>query len=96
MKNFKKRIASLVMATSVIIPSVSAFAAVVTTPSGGNWDYGENSTIVWSNYQQYDLTHKSSVDGATFYSSVWKSPGTKAYASVASTIWADQAFYDEY
>lgn len=96
MKNLKKRIASLALATSIIIPSVTAFATVITTPSGGDWDYGENKTIVWSNYQQTSLTHKSSVDGATFYSSGWKSAGVKTYASAASTIWVDQSYYDEY
>lgn len=97
MKNFKSKIAALALATAILVPGVSVFANVVGTPSGGTWDYGVGGGQVWSNYQQYSLTHKSTAVGSSTYTSGWKSAGVKSYASAPSNfLGGNEAFYDEY
>lgn len=97
MKNLKSKIASLALATAILVPSVSVFASVVSTPSGGIWDYGVGGGQVWSNYQQYSLTHKSTAVGSSVYTSGWKAAGVKSFASTPSNFWGgNEAYYDEY
>jgi len=74
--------------------AVVAFASTAHV-GGGTWDYGVGGGWVWSNYYHSTKVHRSSVQGAQYVDSGWKSPKVTSYAKAPSRwYWVDHAYWD--
>lgn len=93
----KKVIASLAVSIAVLGAGATSVFATTEYVGGGTWNYGTNDTTVWSNYYHGSKIHRSSVIGAYYYNSGWKSPGVWSYASAPERDGVvDESFWDVY
>ncbi|SDW06852.1 bacteriocin, lactococcin 972 family [Marininema mesophilum] len=77
----KKSVATLVLCGALFTVGATAAFAKMAYPGGGTWNYGENSSYVYSNYYHKTKTHKSSVKGPGYYvTSGWKSKDVWTFA----------------
>lgn len=58
-----------IAASFLVVGTAIPVLAATSYPDGGQWNYGENSSIVWSDYYHAANCHGSSVQGKTFVSS---------------------------
>lgn len=92
---FKKGLTSLVLCGALLGSGVTAAFASTAYVGGGKWDYGTGGGKVWSNYYHGSKVHKSSVQGAYYYDSGWKSAGVTSYASATDRAFAvDYSYWD--
>jgi hypothetical protein len=70
-------------------------AATVVDVGGGTWDYGSNSSIVWSYYFHGSNKHKTSVYNGSYHHSNCASGGSWANSSASSRWYAvDSSYWD--
>lgn len=75
-------VAACILAVGSAVPAFAETAYV----GGGTWNYGENSSIVWSDYYHPRNCHGSSVQGKWFDSDT-------ASAGQWSRAWAESRWY---
>ena len=92
----KKTVSAFVLSCAVLgAGATAAFASTTTVDGVGRWDYGTNSSKVWSNLYHPNKTHKTSVEGSSTVDSGWVSKGNTSYASSGSRWWAvDKSYWD--
>jgi lactococcin 972 family bacteriocin len=90
----KKTITSLVLIGGLLGSGATAAFAAISYPGGGVWNYGTGGGIVWSDYYHGSKTHRSSVDGAYYYSSPWTSAGYWSIADAPDTSGVDYSYWD--
>ncbi len=59
----RHRICAVVMAGVLTLTGAGVAGATIISIDGGTWDYGSDSTTVWSHYFHNGRKHASSVEG---------------------------------
>jgi lactococcin 972 family bacteriocin len=84
-------------ALAIVVSAAVPALATVAYPGGGTWNYGTNTTEVWSNYHHPSANHRSSVINGygEYRTSGCTGRGAWAYASLrADPNRVDHAYWD--
>ncbi|MBB4071312.1 lactococcin 972 family bacteriocin [Canibacter oris] len=99
----KKMIPTVLVSVGLVFAGAAAANAVVTYPAeGGTWDYGVDSSTIWSNYYHSTRSHGSSVRNC--HGSLTRSPNVgpghwshaTRYDGCTGWFKTDQAYYRVY
>lgn len=93
----RKRKVTLAIAAAGAITLGAASPALATRVNvgGGIWDYGTNSSYVWSYYLHNGTNHKTTVYNGSYHYSGCKTPGVWANVRASDRfLIADSSYWD--
>ncbi|MFP1627016.1 lactococcin 972 family bacteriocin [Streptomyces sp. 5K101] len=91
--NIKKVVRLGVATGALVVATATPALAVVVNAGGGTWDYGTNSSTVWSNYYHGSLCHGSTAVGTYTDRSPDTAAGRWSYASAPERDFVEDKSY---
>ena len=79
-------------ASILVLAGATPALATVTHVSGGTWDYGAGSSIVWSDYYHKDKCHSSTAVGE-YIDSDEAAAGSWSYAQADVALSGNESYY---